>query len=127
MEFEKALGKDNPADLYTKNLDCKTMDKHVTALNGEYVEGRAAMAPELHTLSRAWSPHLHNRYWELTNWVQIIETEVQKWMTKMRRADGRQRRMPNTGTDVAENFWQCTQSTVEHKWRKPNDRVATQR
>ena len=53
--FTQVLGKDNPADLFTKHLDVYTMDKHVSKLECKYKDGRASAAPELHMISISWS------------------------------------------------------------------------
>ena len=42
LAYSKVLGKDNPADLYTKHVDIQTMDKHVAKLKCQYTEGRAS-------------------------------------------------------------------------------------
>lgn len=52
--FSKVLGKENPADLYTKHLDVSTMDRHVVKLECRYKDGRACAAPQLHTISISW-------------------------------------------------------------------------
>ena len=54
LKFSKVLGTNNPADLYTKHLDVKTLDKHVRTLNYYNAKGRAEEAPELHVMSQAW-------------------------------------------------------------------------
>ena len=77
LEFAKVLEKDNPADLYTKNLDCKTMDKHVIALRGHCINGRAASALELHVISRPISALYENAGEEDPKWLQLVQQEVQ--------------------------------------------------
>ena len=56
--FAKVLGKENPAELYTKHVDAATADKHVWKLNCKYIEGRSIIAPELHTLSTSWDDYM---------------------------------------------------------------------
>ena len=41
LQFGKALGRDNPADLYTKYLDWETIQRHSDKISIEYTEGRA--------------------------------------------------------------------------------------
>ena len=40
LKYLKVLGKDNPADLYTKFLDANTSDNHVKKLEYIYIKGR---------------------------------------------------------------------------------------
>ena len=58
LNYHKVLGKENPADLYTKYLDNMTMDRHVTNLDCKYTEGRASTAPQLHRISTSWSEYM---------------------------------------------------------------------
>ena len=58
LSFAKVLGRENPADPYTKHLDISIADKHVWKLNCKYNEGRSNIAPELHTLSISWDDHM---------------------------------------------------------------------
>ena len=58
LKFNKILGKENPADLFTKHLDEKTNEYHVDKLAYKFNKGRAEEAPELHALSQ--SPHDHH-------------------------------------------------------------------
>ena len=50
LRFNKVLGKNNLADLYTKHLDATTMGKHTRAMAYEFAEGRAREAPKLHLI-----------------------------------------------------------------------------
>ena len=50
LKFKKILGKDNPADLYTKYLDEKTGGHHVKNFSFKLQDGRAQEAPQLHNL-----------------------------------------------------------------------------
>ena len=50
LRYEKAFGKLNPADLFTKHFDANTMDGHVRRLAFEVAEGRAMEAPKLHII-----------------------------------------------------------------------------
>ena len=53
-KFGKALGRDNPADFYTKYLDWETMRRHSERISADVVDGRAATAPELHMMKAMW-------------------------------------------------------------------------
>ena len=53
MKFHKILGKDNPADLYTKYLDEKTNKYHTNNLAYKFRDGRAQEAPKLHAISHS--------------------------------------------------------------------------
>ena len=53
LTFSKVLGKENPADLYTKYLDEATTMKHSTRLAYRFSDGRAAGAPKLHLLHQS--------------------------------------------------------------------------
>ena len=47
LKFEKVLGKENPADLFTKHLDVKTVEHHMGNLDYHKAAGRAIEAPKL--------------------------------------------------------------------------------
>ena len=51
LKFGKVLGKNNPADLYTKYLDIQTINTHVRTRSYHTAEGRAEEAPKLHLIS----------------------------------------------------------------------------
>lgn len=53
LKFKKVLGRDNPADLYTKFLDERTSLHHTTTLACRSPGGRAEEAPQLHVMSRS--------------------------------------------------------------------------
>ena len=46
LKFGKVLGRDNPADLYTKYLDWETIRRHCNRMSSEFDEGRAESAPQ---------------------------------------------------------------------------------
>ena len=58
LKFSKVLGKNNPADLYTKYLDIHTINTHTRALNYHTGEGRAEEAPEVPLLSKPWMQYI---------------------------------------------------------------------
>ena len=45
LKYLKVLGRENPADLYTKFLDNATSDGHVKRFEYSYIEGRSSEAP----------------------------------------------------------------------------------
>ena len=51
------MGRDNPADLFTKHLDRDTIERHCRRLNSEFPEGRAATAPTFHSSVAGWQIH----------------------------------------------------------------------
>ena len=55
LKYHKALGTDNPADLMTKYLDIKTIDRHTGALRASFPGGRANTAPTLHSIAQRTS------------------------------------------------------------------------
>ena len=58
LEFGKVLGRDNPADLYTKYLDWEPIRRHSEKISGKFEDGRAASASELHNLKAIWEAEL---------------------------------------------------------------------
>ena len=54
LKFDKVLGQDNRADLFTKYLDWKTIRMHSEMISVIFEDGRAATAPELRALKAVW-------------------------------------------------------------------------
>ena len=52
-KFHKVLGKQNPADRFTKHLDEATNKLHTEKLGFKFTMGRSTEAPELHMVSRS--------------------------------------------------------------------------
>lgn len=77
LRFAKILGKDNPADLYTKYLDNMTMDKHVAKLDCKYTGGRASTAPQLHMLSRSWIEYIQQQESHELHRLEKISMDIQ--------------------------------------------------
>ena len=73
----KILGKENPADLFTKYLDNMTVGKHVAKLNCKYIEGRASSAPQLHTISISWSDHMRRQGMHALYKFERVSMQVQ--------------------------------------------------
>ena len=85
LAFEKILGRDNPADLFTKYLDQKTIDRHVEKLQGTYVNGRPSCAPQLHYISISWSEYDRTAWDTRESWRTIVEQETRQWLKAMKR------------------------------------------
>ena len=58
LRFGKVLGRDNPADLFTKHLDWDTIARHCTRISAEFEDGRATTAPGLDMLKASWELQL---------------------------------------------------------------------
>ena len=86
LKFNKVLGKDNPADLYTKYLDEKTCEHHVTNLAFKFKDGRAGEAPKLHLLSQSRAECEGEADFQECEWVaKIIQTVSNAWEGKKQR------------------------------------------
>ena len=72
LAFEKVVGKNNPADLYTKYLVLSTSDAHVRTLDYQFVEGRSSEAPKLHFISHSWREQASTRKHIDWKWLQAI-------------------------------------------------------
>lgn len=62
LAYAEALGRDNPADLYTKHLDAATVGRHVDKPNGHHKDGRSSVAPELHRVSISWDEYMRQQF-----------------------------------------------------------------
>ena len=71
LTFHKVLGKDNPADLYTKYLDNQIANHHLSKLAYQTASGRAAEAPKLHLISRSLED-LYGINVSTCDWVNTI-------------------------------------------------------
>lgn len=80
LNFKKVLGRDNPADLYTKYLDEKTSIHHTSALAYRFIEGRADETPHLHKLSQSKDEYEYGASEEMCEWVNdVIQYINQAW------------------------------------------------
>ena len=70
LRYSKVLGRDGPADLYTKYRDTTTMDHHTERMKCQYCEGRADEAPKLHLLSKSLEEYLSGNNHEDWEWLQ---------------------------------------------------------
>lgn len=53
LKYLKVLGRENPADLYTKFFDNATSEGHVRRFKYSFIEGRSTEVPRLHTISQS--------------------------------------------------------------------------
>ena len=60
-KYLKELGRENPADLFTKYLDVATSDVHARKLKYAFIKGRSAEAPQLHCMSQSLDEYNYNR------------------------------------------------------------------
>ena len=97
LKFRKALGKDNPADFYTKHLDEKTSGHHTKTLAFKFKDGSAEEAPQFHGLSGSRDEHgdggsvsecewakiatlMVNHMLEQKQWCDNSNTRGDKWL-----------------------------------------------
>ena len=73
LRFGKVLGKQNPADLFTKYLDHNTIEQHVEKLNYVFSKGRAIEAPKLHNISISIDEYGLMGQWENWEWLNVIQ------------------------------------------------------
>ena len=78
FEYETALGRDNPVDLYIKYLDTSTGNHHAKNLKFGYEEGRAEEAPKLHKLSRSMDEYIIGRHHQAWEWLTYMESNGQR-------------------------------------------------
>ena len=72
LKYYKVLGKENPADLYTKSFDAATSNLHVKKFGYTYTKGRSIEAPQLHFISQSWDECKNGEVQEWCEWVQIL-------------------------------------------------------
>ena len=72
LKFRNILGKDNPADLYTKYIDERTKEHHIGNLACKFQGGGAEEAPPLHTLSQSQDEYMCGNNVEECNWIKSI-------------------------------------------------------
>ena len=77
LKYGKVLGKENPADLYTKYLDWATMGKHMNRVRYEVTTGRASEARKLHSVSMSMDEYGLMGLWKPWEWLDIITDAVQ--------------------------------------------------
>ena len=71
-KFGRVLGKQNPADLFTKYLDENISLAHTNRLKFEVADGRANDAPNLHSLSQSLYEATLEGKWEDWKWLKYI-------------------------------------------------------
>ena len=72
LRYGKVLGKENPADLYTKFLDIATISTHIRKLEYGYIDGRSIEAPQLHVLSQSIDEYRNGQGYEPCEWVETL-------------------------------------------------------
>ena len=72
LKYAKVLGKDNPADLYTKFLDATTNESHVRRLDYYFAQGRSSEAPKLHVMYQSVDEYLYGDRQEPCGWVHTL-------------------------------------------------------
>ena len=87
LSFGKVLGKENPADLFTKHLDCNTMGQHLKRLKCELTEGRANEAPKLHNISISIDECNTMGSWRQWAWLDIIIGAIEDGSPKVQKFD----------------------------------------
>ena len=53
LQYNKVLGKENPADLFTKFLDVATSNLHTKKLGCQFIGGRSNEAPQFHAITQS--------------------------------------------------------------------------
>ena len=72
LKYAKVLGKDNPADLFTKFLDAATSNTHVKRLEYQFTHGRSIEAPQLQTVGQSIDECRHGHEYGYCDWVQAM-------------------------------------------------------
>ena len=89
LKFKKVLGRDNPADLYTKYLDEKTSMHHIRTLAYNFTEGRSEEAPQLHIMSRSKDDYGYGPQEEVCEWVkEVVQCIDNAWDRRQRANNG---------------------------------------
>ena len=87
LKFGKGLGKQNPADFFTKYLDKSTSTTHTKGLGYQFTSGRAEEAPRLHMMSRSW---YYNNYedndYQQWQWLEYVNGRVKRQTVQHPRA-----------------------------------------
>ena len=81
LKFDKVLGKENPADMYTKYLDWASLEKHTQRFHCEFASGRAAEAPQLHRISQSLDEYWmmgESRQWPILEQILGALTDKHK-------------------------------------------------
>ena len=101
LKFKKVLGKDNPADLYTKYLDERTIDRHLQNLHYKHQEGRSIEAPKLHAKIPSQNNHEEKEAIQMCERVNaVLETVEEAWEKKQRKHNQSQERGEGNGEIV---------------------------
>ena len=96
FKYHKVLGKEKPADLYTKFLDVATSNLHIAKLGYNYITGRVAQAHQLHMMAQSMDEYQNGGEKEHCRWVQIFMEHVGKRLSH-RRHQSSTHTLNNTG------------------------------
>ena len=77
LKFRKVLGKDNPADLFTKYLDEQTTNHHLRNLEYRFEGGRAEEAPQFHMMSQSRDECNVGRNAGVCDWLNMVLSEIE--------------------------------------------------
>ena len=115
FKYHKVLGKENPADLYTKHLDVATSNLHTSKFGYIFIEGRSTQAPQLHVMAQSLDECRNGDARELCEWVQIIMSHVGKSRSQ-KKSIGGANTMYNEGSQDAcscRDNWDNMECTTE--------------
>lgn len=74
MKYLKILGRENPADLYTKFLDNATSDGHIKRLEYNVPKDKSTEAPRLHMVRQSIDECNYGNKHEYCEWIQTLLT-----------------------------------------------------
>ena len=107
MKYFKVLGKEDPADLYTKFLDAATSNFHTSELGYAFIKVKSKQAPQLHMMAQPVDEHCNGEIREQCEWVQIFLDNLGK---NRNRRNHQQHRENVNGTQC-----QCTRGQPMYK------------
>ena len=119
-KFHKVLGKENPADLYTKNLDEKTNHYHTTNLAYRLRDGRADEAPQLHNISQSREGWEHGQNFEVCEWLSNVLNMIDNNWEKVART---QKQNERTMRDASQGSSTTSRESLEdgcESWLGPD-------
>ena len=85
ISYGKVLGQNDPADLFTKYLDCNTIGRHLKTLKCEFTPGRADEALKLHNISLSIDEYKMMGAAKLWEWTNIILCVVEHGSSKIQK------------------------------------------
>ena len=89
LKFKKVLGKDNPADLYTKYVDENTIDHPLETLQYRHQGGRSDEASKLHMIISFQKAYEEDENKLMCEWANtVLNTVEEAWKKKQRKHNG---------------------------------------